>query len=36
MFVMNAVKDMIKNLLSDSNDVSHKRLIGLYEFVDYI
>ena len=33
MFVMNAVKDMIKNLLSDSNDVSHKRLIGLISFI---
>ena len=32
-FVMNAVKAMIKNLLSDSNDVSHKRLIGLISFI---
>ena len=30
---MNAFKLMIKNLLSDSNDVSHKRLIGLISFI---
>ena len=32
-FAMNAFKLMIKNLLSDSNDVSHKRLIGLISFM---
>lgn len=31
--IIKAIKDMINKLLSDSNDISHKRIISIISFI---